>query len=485
MKMQFNFDNSYTSLPAELYSACKPNPVREPQLAAFNDELAGELGIDTTDIQPDELSALFSGNQLPEDAANIAQAYSGHQFGHFTRLGDGRAVMLGEHITPEGKRFDLQFKGSGVTPYSRRGDGRATLSAMLREYIISEAMHGLGISTSRSLAVVVTGEPVYREQVQMGAVLTRVAASHIRVGTFEHVTRFCSPETLLTFTNYVINRHYPQLATTENPALSLLEKVMEQQMDLIVNWMRVGFIHGVMNTDNMTISGETIDYGPCAFMNAYNPETVYSSIDMGGRYAFGNQPEMALWNLTRLAESLVPLIDTDTNIAVEKAEGVLNTFQAIFEQKHIEMLGRKIGIVKLESNDKLLINNLLNWMYLNNADYTNTFVRLMYPELIADEIYKHDSFIAWENEWKKRLTTPSENDVLPMQLMQQTNPVYIPRNHQVEQVLSEVTRTGKLSSFQAFIQLLSSPYATSNFEKCRMQPPAQADDHSYKTYCGT
>lgn len=483
--MKFNFDNSYAALPAELFSACKPTPVREPQLVAFNEELATELGIDTTDAQPDELAALFSGNKLPEGTANIAQAYSGHQFGHFTRLGDGRAVMLGEQITPLGERFDLQFKGSGVTPYSRRGDGRATLSAMLREYLISEAMHGLGIRTSRSLAVVATGEPVYREQVQLGAVLTRVAASHIRVGTFEHVARFCSPETLRAFTNYVINRHYPELAATENPALSLLEKVMEQQIDLIVNWMRVGFIHGVMNTDNMTISGETIDYGPCAFMNAYKPETVFSSIDTGGRYAFGNQPQMALWNLTRLAESLLSLINTDTNIAIEKAEGVLNTFQAVFEQNYFEMLGRKIGIFKPETNDKLLINNLLNWMYLNNADYTNTFVRLMYPELISDKIYAQDSFVEWERSWKNRLSEIPQTNTTPLELMQQTNPVYILRNHQVEQVLSEVTQTGQLRSFEAYIRQLSTPYATSGFDKSRMQPPAQTDEQSYKTYCGT
>lgn len=483
--MQFNFDNSYLSLPTELYSECKPTPVHEPQLVAFNQELATKLGISTSPTLPEELAELFSGNKLPEGAANFAQAYSGHQFGHFTRLGDGRAVMLGEQITPLGARFDLQFKGSGVTPYSRRGDGRATLSAMLREYIISEAMHALNIPTSRSLAVVATGEPVYREQVQLGAVLTRVAASHIRVGTFEHVARFSSPETLATFTNYVINRHFPELASTENPAISFLEKVMENQIDLIVNWMRVGFIHGVMNTDNMTISGETIDYGPCAFMNAYKPETVFSSIDAGGRYAFGNQPQMALWNLTRLAESLVTHIDVDTNIAIEKAEGVLNTFQPIFEQKYFEMLGRKIGIYKLEKDDKLLINNLLNWMYLNNADYTNTFVQLMYPELISDKIYEQESFQKWKNEWKIRLNNEEKGILSPLELMQQTNPVYIPRNHQVEQVLGDVTLTGQLKSFVAFISQLSTPYATSDFDKSRIQPPAQTDEQVYKTFCGT
>ena len=483
--MQFNFDNTYSALPAELYSTCKPTPVREPQLVAFNHVLAAELGINTSNLHPNELAEIYGGNKLPDGAACIAQAYSGHQFGHFTRLGDGRAVLLGEQITPLGERFDLQFKGSGVTPYSRRGDGRATLSAMLREYLISEAMHALGIRTSRSLAVVATGEPVYREQVQPGAVLTRVAASHIRVGTFEHVARFCPPETLSAFTKYVIERHYPELASTENPALSLLEKVMMEQIDLIVNWMRVGFIHGVMNTDNMTISGETIDYGPCAFMNAYKPETVFSSIDTGGRYAFGNQPQMALWNLTRLAESLLLLIDVDTNIAIEKAEGVLNTFQSIFEQKHFEILGRKIGIYQVDKEDKLLINNLLNWMYLNKADYTNTFVKLMYPELISDKIYEQDSFVEWEQGWKNRLNHISQSSHTPLALMQQANPVYIPRNHQVEQVLSDVTQTGHLGSFETFIRQLTNLYSTSDFDKNRMKPPAQIDEQVYKTFCGT
>jgi len=331
--MKFNFDNTYLALPGELFTVCPPTPVSQPQLVAFNDSLANELGLSTSNIQPDELADIFSGNVLPEGAASLAQAYSGHQFGHFSRLGDGRALLLGEQITPDGRRYDLQLKGSGPTPYSRRGDGLATLSAMLREYLISEAMHALGIPTTLSLAVVVTGEPVYREQVQPGAVLTRVAKSHIRVGTFEHISQFSSVETLKVFTEYVLKRHYPELLQTENPVLSFLQKVIEKQTDLIVSWMRVGFIHGVMNTDNMAVSGETIDYGPCAFMNAYKPETVFSSIDTGGRYAFGNQPEMALWNLTRLAESLLPLIDTDIKKAIAKAEDVLNSFQHLFEHK--------------------------------------------------------------------------------------------------------------------------------------------------------
>jgi len=454
-------------------------------MVAFNFQLAEELGIDASAENSDSLAEIFAGNLLPAGAANIAQAYSGHQFGHFTRLGDGRAVMLGEQITPEGERFDLQFKGSGITPYSRRGDGRATLSAMLREYLISEAMHALGIRTSRSLAVVATGEAVYREQIQPGAVLTRVAASHIRVGTFEHIARFCSPETLKTFTNYVINRHYPQLAETENPALFLLEKVMLQQIDLITDWMRVGFIHGVMNTDNMTISGETIDYGPCAFMNAYKPETVFSSIDTGGRYAFGNQPQIALWNLTRLAESLLSLIDIDTNKAIAKAEEVVNSFQSVFEQKYFAMLGRKIGISVVENADKLLINKLLNWMYLNNADYTNTFVRLMYSELVTDKMYTQASFEAWEKEWKMQLLNSSETNRSALQIMQQTNPVYIPRNHQVENILQTVTETGQIQELESYIQQLSNPYSIADFDSNRIQPPTLTEEQGYKTYCGT
>ena len=483
--MNFNFDNSYISLPPELFSACQPTPVREPQLVVFNHALAAELGINSSPESATLLAEIFSGNNPPAQAANIAQAYSGHQFGHFTRLGDGRAILLGEQITPAGKRFDLQYKGSGITPYSRRGDGRATLSAMLREYIMSETMHALGIPTSRSMAVVATGEAVYREQIQEGAVLTRVAASHIRVGTFEHVARFCQHETLQLFTNYVVNRHYPELLDNENTALSLLETVMNKQIDLIVNWMRVGFIHGVMNTDNMTISGETIDYGPCAFMNAYNPETVFSSIDTGGRYAFGNQPQMALWNLTRLAESLLSLIDNDTEKAIAKAEEVLNAFQSHFEEKYFSMLANKIGIDKAQNNDILLINNLLNWMYLNNADYTNTFVELMYPGTLDDKIYNQPSFLNWKKDWEIQLANNSIAKAAAMETMQAANPVYIPRNHQVEKVLKSVTELGDIKMLEVFMKTLSNPYAATAFELDFMLLPSTNEEQNYKTFCGT
>lgn len=479
--MIFNFDNSYLSLSAELYSECMPTRVLEPQLVCYNHKMAYELGINAEADNSEQIAAILSGNVVPAGAASIAQAYSGHQFGHFTTLGDGRAILLGEQITPQGLRFDIQYKGSGVTPYSRRGDGRATLSAMLREYIISEAMHALNIPTSRSLAVVATGEPVYREQIQPGAILTRVAASHIRVGTFEHVSRFCPNETLSDFLNYVIQRHFPELKDTENRALSLVTKVIEKQTDLIVNWLRVGFIHGVMNTDNMTISGETIDYGPCAFMNAYNPETVFSSIDTNGRYAFGNQPAIALWNITRLAESLLPLIDSDLNIAIQKAETVLETFQSIFEHKYQKMLGNKLGISNLKNGDEDLINRLLNWMYLNKVDYTNTFNRLLYPDIIQNEIYNQIEFVNWEIDWKKRVSTEKKWQ----RLMQQTNPVYIPRNHLVEAVLKEVSNTGDVSSIEKYIQLLSEPYTTNQPDILYVQAPSNEDDTCYKTYCGT
>jgi uncharacterized protein YdiU (UPF0061 family) len=483
--MKFNFDNTYTSLPTEMFSVCKPTPINKPQLVVFNQQLAEELGIDPKSDSSEELAAIFSGNIFFENAANIAQAYSGHQFGHFTRLGDGRAVLLGEQLTPDGKRFDLQFKGSGTTPYSRNGDGRATLRAMLREYIISEAMHALNIPTSRSLAIVATGEAVYREQVQEGAVLTRVASSHIRVGTFEHLANFCSPQTLQNFTDYTINRHYPELIGSENSALSLLKSVIEKQTDLIVNWLRVGFIHGVMNTDNMTISGETIDYGPCAFMNTYKPETVYSSIDTNGRYAFGNQANIALWNLTRLAESLLTLIADNTEKAIEYAQEVLNTFQVAFEEKYFKMLASKIGIETVQDKDKILINSLLNWMYKINADYTNTFVELMYPGTIKNKIYSEEYFKKWKTDWKNRLIEVGINPELALKTMQSANPVYIPRNNQVEMVLNSVSESGSTQAFEALMEKLSTSYSASELDINYMLPPLNSEEKNYKTYCGT
>ena len=320
----WNFQNSYIELPAKLYKKHLPISVKNPQIIYFNSGLAKELGLEIISKNEATAAEYFSGNKIPEGAAPIAQAYAGHQFGHFTMLGDGRAILLGEQITPKNVRYDIQLKGSGRTPYSRQGDGNATLSSILREYIISESMHHLGIPTTRSLAVTQTGEKVYREQVNNGGVLTRIASSHIRVGTFEYVKHFCSKENLEVFTKYVIDRHYPKISDADNPALELLELVMLKQIDLIVNWMRVGFIHGVMNTDNMSIAGETMDYGPCAFMNTYNPKTVFSSIDKNGRYSFGNQSAIAHWNLAVFANTLLPIISDNKERAIHLAEEKLN-----------------------------------------------------------------------------------------------------------------------------------------------------------------
>ncbi|MFW9598140.1 MAG: protein adenylyltransferase SelO [Paludibacter sp.] len=484
--MLFNFKHTYTQLPEILFSDCLPDAVSNPQLVAFNPELASQLQIDTNGVSTDTFAQYLSGNKVEPNSRPIAQAYSGHQFGQVTRLGDGRAILLGELTAINGQLYDVQLKGAGITPYSRRGDGRATLSAMLREYIISEAMYALRIPTTRSLAVVATGEPVYRQQVQMGAVLTRIAASHIRVGTFEHAARFGNSETIQELIKYTIQRHYPKLNESRQPALDLLEKVMEQQIALVLEWMRVGFIHGVMNTDNMTLSGETIDYGPCAFMNTYNPETVFSSIDTGGRYAFGKQPEIALWNITRLAESLLKAIHPDTNKAIAEAEQILSGFSVKFEKQYFEMMGKKLGLENLNSNDKELITELLNWMYINKADYTNTFLQLMYPTLFDDAIYRQESFLNWKTQWGKRIGSTNFAHNNPcLQTMQQNNPTYIPRNHKVEEVLQEASETGNMTSFSRFMQILAQPYSTQHIQKEYCSYPTPASEASYKTYCGT
>ena len=348
----WNFNNSYIKLLDRLFSKQLPATVPTPRMVYFNDELADTLDLDFSAVSENDKAQLFSGNILPTGAAPIAQAYAGHQFGHFTMLGDGRAILLGEHLTPNNKLFDIQLKGAGQTAYSRRGDGKATLRSMLREFLISEAMHHLGIPTSRSLAVVNTGEKVYREEVHEGAVLTRVMSSHIRVGTFEYISNFLDVATLQEFTNYVIKRHYPELAENANPPLALLKAVMNKQIDLVINWLKVGFIHGVMNTDNMSIAGETFDYGPCAFMNNYHPDTDFSSIDVQGRYAFGKQPGIVQWNLVCLAETLIPLIDKDADKAVKMAQKVINSFPAIYQEKWWQMNGLKLGLTTVSDSAK-------------------------------------------------------------------------------------------------------------------------------------
>ena len=404
MTIGWHFDNTYSKLPESFISKTSPILVKSPELTILNDNLAKELGLDFSSISKENLSKLFSGNLLPEGSNAISQAYAGHQFGHFTMLGDGRAVLMGEHISKNNERFDIQFKGSGKTPFSRNGDGRAALGPMLREYIISEAMHALNIPTTRSLAVVKTGEDVIREDVLQGAILTRVASSHIRVGTFQYITARQNKNELKILVNYTIDRHYPNIKASKNQALDLLKVLMEKQIDLVINWMRVGFVHGVMNTDNMTISGETIDYGPCAFMDIYDPQTVFSSIDQLGRYAYFNQPSVTKWNLARLAECLIPLINENKDKAIEIATEIINSFEKKYEIKWLNMMRDKLGLFGEDPKDQVLILDLLTWMHQNKADYTNTFCFLMNDERFKMIKFMNDeSFLIWKKRWQERL----------------------------------------------------------------------------------
>ncbi len=479
--INWNFDNSYSKLPEAFKEIIKPVSVLNPELVILNENLAKELGLDFSKIEKNELSALFAGNILPEGTSSIAQAYAGHQFGHFTMLGDGRAVLIGEHVTNQKKRYDIQFKGSGRTSFSRGGDGRAALGPMLREYIISEGIHSLNIPTTRSLAVTKTGEKVVRENLLEGAILTRVASSHIRVGTFQYIAAKQNIDELKTLVNYTVDRHYPEIKSSKTKAVDLLNLVIEKQCQLIVNWMRVGFIHGVMNTDNMAISGETIDYGPCAFMDYYDPKTVFSSIDKFGRYAFSNQPAIAKWNLARFAECLIPLIDKNENNAIKLASDLIDNFQNIYEYKWLNMMRDKLGLFGKDKDDLNLINNLLNWMKQNKVDYTNTFCNLM--DINSDEVYKDNNFILWKNNWKKRSELNNLSKEKQIKLMEKNNPIVIPRNHKVEEALAEASK-GNLDSFKNLLDVLKKPYSKQNkIEKYQM--PAPRSNKKYQTFCGT
>ena len=477
----WNFDNTYSNLPESFISKISPVPVQSPELTIFNYNLADDLGLNFSSIEKNDLSKLFSGNSLPEGSKSIAQAYAGHQFGHFTMLGDGRAVLIGEHISKNNERFDIQFKGSGQTPFSRNGDGRAALGPMLREYIISEAMYGLNIPTTRSLAVVKTGEDVVRENILQGAILTRVASSHLRVGTFQYVAMRKNDSELKTLVDYTINRHYPNIKKSKNKALDLLKVLIELQIDLVVNWMRVGFIHGVMNTDNMSISGETIDYGPCAFMDNYDPKTVFSSIDELGRYAYFNQPSITKWNLARFAECLIPLIDLKKEKAIEIATETINNFDKRYETKWVNMMRDKLGLFGEDKNDKKLINDLFDWMEKNKADYTNTFCNLM--DINSDEIYKNNDFINWKNEWKKRSKLNNSNKEKQIKLMKKNNPIVIPRNHKVEEALAFAEK-GNLEEIKKLLLVLNRPYEDQE-NISEYQLPAPSSNKKYQTFCGT
>jgi uncharacterized protein YdiU (UPF0061 family) len=372
----WNLQSSYTQISDKLFSELKPDAVNNPSTIIINNQLAKKLGLNLKGISEKDLSNLFSGNQLPHGAKPFAQAYAGHQFGQFTILGDGRAHVVGEQMTPEGEIFDIQYKGSGRTPYSRGGDGKAALGPMLREYLISEAMYYLGIPTTRSLAVVETGEKVYREVPLKGSILTRVASSHIRIGTFQFLAAHKDYEGMKSLLDFSIKRHFSDLKFSENIAIEFIKAVMQNQLNLIVEWMRVGFIHGVMNTDNSTISGETIDYGPCAFMDHYDANTVFSSIDTQGRYSFANQPSIIQWNLVRLAECLLPLIDENEKKSIEIAQNLLNTFSSLFKDRWLQMMKKKLGIKDQSEDDEELINNLIKWMQQKKPDFTNTFCNL-------------------------------------------------------------------------------------------------------------
>ena len=481
MTIGWHFDNTYSRLSNTFKENIKPTPVHDPELVILNEELASTLNLDFSKTDKKKLAEIFSGNSIPEESDTIAQAYAGHQFGHFTMLGDGRAVLLGEHLVNNDNRFDIQFKGSGRTSFSRGGDGRAALGPMLREYIISEAIHSLNIPTTRSLAVVKTGEKVVRENLLQGAILTRVASSHLRVGTFQYIAATQNIENLNTLVDYTINRHYPEIKKSNSKALDLLNLVMEKQCQLVINWMRVGFIHGVMNTDNMAISGETIDYGPCAFMDHYDPKTVFSSIDKFGRYAFSNQPPITKWNLARFAECLIPLIDKNEDTAIKLATDLIDNFQNIYEDKWLNMMRDKLGLFGEDKNDKELIQDLFDWMKKNKADYTNTFCNLMGNN--SDEVYRNNDFIAWKNVWKKRSELNNSAKEKQSKLMEENNPTVIPRNHKVEEALAEADK-GNLDKMKKILTILKNPYKNqSNIEE--YQAPAPRINEKYQTFCGT
>jgi len=482
-KIGWRFDNTYSKLPSSMLAKLPPTPVKDPELVILNHSLSKMLGLDFTNLSNKNLASIFSGNLLPKGSDTIAQAYAGHQFGHFTLLGDGRAIVIGEHVSKDNKRFDIQFKGSGKTPYSRDGDGRAALGPMLREYIISEGMFGLGIPTTRSLAVVKTGEKVIRETPLDGAILTRIAESHIRVGTFQYAVVAEDKKNLKILFDYTIDRHYPHIKNSKTPAIDLLKIVIDKQIKLVVDWMRVGFIHGVMNTDNMAISGETIDYGPCAFMDTYDPETVFSSIDQNGRYAFFNQPGITKWNLARFAECIVPLIDSDKNISIQIATEVINSFSKIYQKYWLEMMCKKLGLLGEEAKDEKLIIDLLTWMYENKADYTNTFCFLMNQNLQNEEIYNKQSFLVWKKKWQDRLKTNNNSPEKSLKLMRSNNPLVIPRNHKVEEAL-ESANSGDLNPAKNLLKILEKPYEEKK-EINEYKSPAPPSNEIYKTFCGT
>ncbi|PDS39200.1 hypothetical protein CO665_07820 [Rhizobium anhuiense] len=487
----FPFDNSYVGLPQHFFAPQAPTPVAEPWLIKLNEPLAAELGLDVEALRRDG-AAIFSGNLLPEGAEPLAMAYAGHQFGGFSpQLGDGRAILLGEVIDRNGKRYDIQLKGAGPTPFSRRGDGRAAIGPVLREYIISEAMFALDIPATRALAAVTTGEPVYREEVLPGAVFTRVAASHIRVGTFQYFAARGDTDGVRALADYVIDRHYPALKEAENPYLALFDAVSERQAALIARWLHVGFIHGVMNTDNMTVSGETIDFGPCAFMDTYDPATVFSSIDQHGRYAYANQPGIGQWNLARLGETLLSLIDANPDSAVDKANVVIKNYGERFQAHWLAGMREKIGLAGQEDGDLELVQALLSLMQTQAADFTLTFRRL--SDLAGDDaaepgfaasFREPEACGAWLAQWRERLSRDPQSATERAIAMRSVNPAFIPRNHRVEQAIEAAVENGDFSLFEALLTVLSKPYEDQPGFAAYRAPP-KPDERVLATFCGT
>lgn len=468
---------SYRVLPKVFFSDLTPSPVCAPVLKVLNTALAHSLRLDPVALTTPDSLAILAGNLFPSGDSAIAQAYAGHQFGHFTQLGDGRALLLGELQTASGQLVDVQLKGSGPTPYARRGDGRAALGPMLREYLISEAMHGLGIPSTRSLAVVATGEPVYRETAQPGAILTRIAASHIRVGTFEFAATQGVDE-LRALADYAIDRHYPQARSEPNPYLAFLKAVINRQAALIARWMQVGFVHGVMNTDNMSIAGETIDYGPCAFMDRYDPATVFSSIDRQGRYAYGNQPKIAQWNLSRLAEALLPILNDDETTALELAQNAIGEYPGLYQSYWHTALCHKVGINNPDRNAVRLAGELLEIMWEAQADFTATFQQLATGTL-TDERYAD-----WLSRWQAVIDTQPGSLNEARKMMQQANPAIIPRNHLVQEALDAAEEKGSFTRFEQLVAALQNPYDPALAGSIYAQTP-NASAAPYVTYCGT
>lgn len=488
--VRLGFDNSYRRLPERFFVAMPPRAVAAPRLIAFNRSLGAELGLDVAAIEP-HAAVLFSGNAVALDAQPIALAYAGHQFGHFvSQLGDGRALLLGELVDVHGRRRDVQLKGSGPTPFSRNGDGRAALGPVLREYLVSEAMHALGVPTTRALAAVATGEAVVRERTLPGAVLARVAASHVRVGTFQYFAARGDGEAVRLLADHVLARHYPELAGVPQPYLALFDAVTSRQAALVAHWMHVGFVHGVMNTDNTTVSGETIDYGPCAFVDAYDPATVFSSIDHGGRYAFANQARIAQWNLARFAETLLPLIDPDIGAAVAAATAVLEDFPARFSRHWLDGMRRKLGLTVGEGDDAELVQGLLEAMHAGAADYTLTFRRLC--EAAADPraldgvrklFAAPAAFDAWSERWSTRLARESLAPAERARAMRRVNPLFLPRNHRIEQVI-DAALDGDFGPFETLAAVLASPYDEQPAHAEYALPP-HPEERVWQTFCGT